>query len=122
MKQMVNGVEVDLTPEEEADYNARQAAWNALAPQRLIDDCQNALELLIDEKAAEKSYSSGVSCASYKDSTNEQWEAEATAFIAWRDICYEYAYDYQARAQAGEIQNPSVEDFLTGVPTLTWPD
>jgi hypothetical protein len=122
MKQMVNGIEVDLTPEEEAEFNARQEAWAAQAPQRMVEQFTINLEQAINDKAAEKSYSSGVSCATYKDSTNSQWAAEAQAFVAWRDSCYEYGYDYLSRAQSGEIHNPTLEDFLNGLPTMIWPE
>ena len=122
MKKLVNGVEVDMTMDEIAEYNQRQADWDAQFAERLTKECQTALETYIDTIAGLKSYSSGISCASYKDSTNAQWAAEATAFIAWRDECYVYAYDYLARAQAGEIENPSVDDFMTGVPAMVWPE
>ena len=122
MKQIVNGVEVDLTPEELAEYNQRQNDFNASFGVRLTNDCKAALELHINEVAAERTYSSGVSCVSYKDSTNPQWAAEAAAFIAWRDACYAYAYDYLARAQGGEIPNPSVDDFMATVPAMVWPE
>lgn len=118
---MVNGVEVDLTPEEEADYNARQAAWDAAAPSRMIEQFTDALEVEIDTVAAQRSYSSGVSCASYKDSTSTQWAAEATVFIAWRDSCYVYAYDYLAKAQDGTIPSPTIDDFIAGLPAINWP-
>lgn len=122
MKQMINGVEVDLTPDEEAEYNQRQNDWNAHFGIRLTNDCKAALEKHINDVAAERTYSSGVSCASYKDSTNAQWAAEATAFIAWRDACYVYAYDYLARAQGGDVTNPSVDDFMMGIPPMVWPE
>ena len=121
MKQIINGKEIDLTPEEVIEYNERQAQWEAGNPQRMIDSFTKALEDAIDAKAAEKSYSSAVSCASYKDSTNAQWAAESTAFIAWRDICYEYSYDYLAKAQDGTIPNPNLDDFISGLPVMEWP-
>jgi hypothetical protein len=122
MKQIINGVEVELTSEEETEYVQRQADWEAGKSQRMIDDWTRALEKEINDKAAEKSYGSGVSCTSYKDSTNPQWAAEAKAFIAWRDSVYTYAYDYLAKSQSGEIQNPNVENFLSGVPVISWPN
>ncbi|KTD29662.1 hypothetical protein [Legionella maceachernii] len=122
MKQIVDGIEVELTPEEEDQYNLRQTDWEAGASQRMIDNCTRALEMAINDKAAEKSYSSGVSCASYKDSTNSQWTAEANTFIAWRDLVYTYAYDYLAKAQSGDIQNPNIENFMAGIPEMNWPN
>lgn len=121
MKKLVNGIEVNLTPEEETEYNERQADWAAGKAQRMITEFTKALEDAMTAKAAEKSYSSSVSCVSYKDCTNAQWAAEAAAFIAWRDNCYEYSYDYLAQAQSGQIPNPTVEAFIAGLPTMEWP-
>lgn len=117
----VNGVNVELTPAEYEEYYARQDEWAAGATARLIDEYTSALENAINLKAKEKSYSSAVSCASYKDSTNAQWAADASAFIAWRDICYEYSYDYLAQDQDGTIPNPNLEDFISGLPVMEWP-
>lgn len=121
MKQMINGVEVELNPDEVVEYNARQALWDAQAPERMQGQFTVALEKAINDKATEKTYSSAVSCASYKDSTNAQWAAESTAFIAWRDNCYEYGYDYLAKAQDGTIPNPNLDDFISGLPVMEWP-
>lgn len=122
MKKLINGIEVELNPAEVSEFNAREEAWNADNPQRMIDSFTKALEIKIDATANEKTYATGVSCASYKDSTNTQWAAEAAAFIAWRDSAYAYAYDYLARAQAGEIQNPDQDSFIAGVPAMSWPE
>lgn len=121
MKKIVNGVEMDMTDEDMVDYNNRQQAWDDSAPERMVTEFTQSLERVITEKAAEKSYSSAVSCASYKDSTNEQWAAEANAFIAWRDMCFEYAYDYQSQVQQRNIPNPNLEEFLLGLPAMQWP-
>lgn len=121
MKQIVDGIEVDLTPQEEAEYNQRQADWEANQAPRMIAEFTKALEDVIEAKAKERSYSSGVSCASYKNSTNTQWAAESSAFIEWRDICYEYSYDYLAKAQDGTILNPNLDDFISGLPVMEWP-
>lgn len=117
----VNGVSVELTSDEIDEYNQRQIDWEAEAPHRLIDECTKSLEQLITDKVAEKKYSSGVACASYKDSTNTQWAAEATTFIAWRDACYVYAFDYLTRAQSGDISSPNINDFMAGIPAIVWP-
>lgn len=117
----VNGVPVELTSDEIDEYNQRQIDWEAGAGQRLIDECTKYLEQHIIDTVAEKNYSSGVSCASYKDSTNAQWASEATTFIAWRDACYLYAFDYLARSQSGEISSPNINDFMAGLPAIVWP-
>lgn len=121
MKKILNGVEVDLTPDEEAEYNQRQADWDAQAPQRLQDLCVLSLNNFIEDTAKAKQYGSAVSCASYVSSSNPAWKAEADAFVAWRDACWEYAFDYFARSQNGDIPSPSIEDFMGGVVAIVWP-
>lgn len=121
MKKLVNGVEVDCTEQDIAQINALNSEWEAGALTRMVDAYTKALEKAIDDKAAERSYSSAISCASYKDSTNAQWSAEAVAFIVWRDNCYEYSYDYLAQAQGGQIPNPSIDNFIAGLPAMEWP-
>lgn len=116
MKIMVNGVVQDATPEQEAEILAFQHGTN-LNP----DLYKYKLQEAIDTKATEKEYGSGVLCASYAQSTNEQWAAEAQAFIQWRDNCFEYGYDYLAKVESGEITNPTPEAFLNGLPELVWP-
>lgn len=117
----INGIRVELNSDEIDEYNQRQIDWEAGKNQRIIAEFTEALEVAINAKAAEKTYSSGVSCASYISSTNIQWSEEAAAFIAWRDNCYEYSYDYLAQAQSGQIPNPTIEDFISGLPVMEWP-
>ncbi|MFG0161162.1 hypothetical protein ACF0MN_10910 [Legionella pneumophila] len=74
----------------------------------------------IDKKAQEKDYGDGVLCASYKDSTNAQWQQEAQAFIAWRDAVWLYAYSELALIQAGEKPIPTIEEFIQSLPDLNW--
>lgn len=121
MKKILNGVEVDLTPAEVEEYNQRQAAWSAGEAARMQQQFTDSLLVVLDDTAKEHSYGSAVSCASYASSTNEQWAAEAQAFIAWRDICFEYAYDYLAQVQGGQIPDPNIEEFLLGLPAIQWP-
>lgn len=118
---VVDGVEVPLTPEEIEEFNQQTQEWEQGANQRLYDECQRSLEILINESAKEKLYNDAVSCASYKDSSNAQWAAEAAAFIAWRDYCYEYAFDYIQQAEDGTIE-PSLDGFMNGLPPLVWPE
>lgn len=78
------------------------------------------LQYHIDYKAREKSYENGVSCASYFNSTNLTWAAEALQFITWRDSCWKYAYDIKSQVEQGQISTPSLDEFIAGVPALNW--
>ena len=116
MKLNVNGDLIDATPEQEAEILAYQAAINLD-----FNRYKELLQQAIDQKASEKEYASGFSCASYISSTNAQWAAESQAFVAWRDNCFEYGYDYFNRVGTGEIQNPTTEHFIAGLPVMNWP-
>lgn len=118
---VVDGVEVPLTPEEVLEFEQEAQEWEAGENERLYKQCQEALELHINDIAKERLYTDAVSCASYKDSTNPVWSAEASAFITWRDICYEYAFDYIEKAESGEIQ-PDFDEFVEGIPEMIWPE
>lgn len=118
---IVDGVEVPLTPEEVLEFEQESQEWEDKANERLYEECEAALQQRIEDTAKAKQYDDAVACASYKDSTNQQWAAEAAAFIEWRDICYEYAFDYMEKAEKGEIE-PDFDDFVNGIPEITWPE
>ena len=113
---MINGVEVDATEQQAQEITAFQQAAS-------IDPkiYQDALQLEIDNEAMTKSYTNGFACTSYVTSTNPQWAEEAQAFVAWRDLAFAYGYDYLSKVQSGEIQNPTIDNFIAGIPTMDWP-
>ena len=76
---------------------------------------------LVEAKPLERGYDNVMTLSSYTTSGNAQWKAEADAFIAWRDSVFAYAYQTLADVQAELIPLPSLEDFMAGIPTLTWP-
>lgn len=118
---MIDGVVIPLTEDEILEHNRMAQEWADQAGERLKASFQTRLEMIIEETAQSKQYSSPASCASYKDSTNPVWAAEANAFIAWRDACYIYAFDYLERAENGEIE-PDLDTFLNGIPVISWGD
>ena len=80
------------------------------------------IQALIDAKASERQYDSGATLASYVNSTNDQWAAEAKAFVAWRDQVWAYALAELDKVQAGEREQPNVEVFLSELPVFEWPE
>jgi hypothetical protein len=83
---------------------------------------QRAIEAQVEGVAAERGYSSAVSCASYVSSTNPVWQAEAGAFVTWRDAVWAYAFEQLALVQAGEREKPSIAEFITELPAIEWPE
>lgn len=84
-------------------------------------DYQRAIEAHVDAVARARRYSGAAACASYVNSTEPAWRAEAEAFIAWRDEVYRQAFATLAAVEAGEETPPSIEDFIGGLPPMEWP-
>ncbi|WP_455296515.1 hypothetical protein [Brucella pituitosa] len=87
-----------------------------------VDVYRLEIQAMIDAKASERQYDSGATLASYVNSTIEQWAAEAQGFVAWRDAVWIYALAEFDKVQAGERDQPSVEDFLGELPAFEWPE
>lgn len=86
-----------------------------------LDDFRRAFQAHIDATASQRSYDSGITCASYVGSTNPAWAAEATAFTAWRDAVWTYAYAELAKVESGQRPQPTVEAILAELPSMVWP-
>lgn len=87
-----------------------------------LDDYRIAIQAHIDATARQRDYDSGVSCASYVNSTNPQWAAEAQAFVAWRDSVWSYAFQELAKVENGEREQPTIDEFLSELPQIEWPE
>ena len=96
---------------------AKAAAQN----DALVALYEEAIQAFVDAKPRERAFRDGVTLASYAASTNAVWQAEALAFIAWRDEVWGYAYVELAKVLAGERSRPTVETFLAELPVLVWP-
>jgi hypothetical protein len=87
-----------------------------------VDDFRFAIQNVVDEKARERRYDNGNSLASYANSTVASWAAEASTFIAWRDQVWAYAYAALAEVEAEIRPVPSIEELLSELPTMEWPE
>jgi len=93
-------------------------------PPPTLDDYRQAVQAHIDVTAQQRQYDSGYTCASYVNSTNPQWAAEAQAFIAWRDAVWAYSFAELAKVEDGEREQPTVEQFvaeLAAAVPMEWP-
>ena len=86
-----------------------------------VDDYRKSVQSLLDARVTERQYDNGATLASYVNSTNEQWAAEARAFVVWRDQVWAYALAELDKAQSGEREQPSVEVLLNELPVFEWP-
>lgn len=87
-----------------------------------LDDYRIAIQTHIDATARQRDYDGGVSCASYVNSTNPQWAAEAQAFVAWRDAVWAHAFTELDKVQQELRAQPTVEEFLLELPMMQWPE
>lgn len=92
-----------------------------LVPPAKVHEYENAIQSLIDETARSRRYKHGDAFASYFNSTVRPWKDEASAFVAWRDDVWQYAYSELSKVQAEEREQPSVADFLLELPEIVWP-
>ena len=79
--------------------------------EELIAICNSAAQNFLDSAAKEWGYDSLVSAASYANSTNPQFKAEAEALIAWRDNLWAEAYTMET----GKMPT-NVNDFVAALP------
>lgn len=92
------------------------------APEAVIERFRGAIQAHVDTTAQSRNYGDGNSLASYVASTNVTWAAEATAFVAWRDAVWIYAYAELDKVTAGEREVPTVEAFIGELPVMVWPE
>jgi hypothetical protein len=76
---------------------------------------------VLDDVARGKGYDNRVSILSYRDSTVPGWAEEAQQFAEYRDSLFNKAFEIYAKFQAGEIPQPSLEEFEAMLPTPPWP-
>lgn len=91
------------------------------SPLVTADDYGEAIEAHADAVARSRQYRDADRLASYVNSKNTAWAAEATAFVAWRDAVWGYACAQMAAVQAGQRPQPSVAELVDEMPVISWP-
>ena len=86
--------------------------------QTLIKQYQNAIQDRLDSEARALGYDNADRVIMRQNSTNPRYKAEGEAFNVWYDQMWGYGNDMLNRVLAGEIEIPSLEDFLAGLPSL----
>ncbi|AZO82181.1 hypothetical protein B5U98_08015 [Bosea sp. Tri-39] len=90
-------------------------------PELTVEHYRRAIQAHVDATAQARNYDSGLICASYLDSTNPAWAAEAAALVAWRDAVWVYAYAELAKVEGGEREQPTVAEIVAELPAISWP-
>lgn len=79
-----------------------------------------AIQAHVEATARARGYHDAATCASYIGSTIAAWQADATAFVAWRDAVWLYVYAQLAAVQAEQRAQPSIEDLVAELPAIVW--
>lgn len=84
----------------------------------------NMVQNIIDETAHQKRYDDGLSCVSYVGDPDEEFNADAVAFVAWRGRCWRTCYNILNSVKAGTVAPEDVTDeyVLERLPTMEWPE
>lgn len=82
----------------------------------------NMVQELIDSTAQQKRYDTGESCCSYVGDPDEEFNADAVAFQAWRGRCWRTCYNILNSVKAGTVAPEDVTDeyVLERLPVLEW--
>lgn len=100
-------------------YRWSGTAWVYGAAQA---DYVMAVQAMLDAKARERGYDDIASAATYAGDPDPVFNAEGTACKAWRSQIWRQCYADLAKVRAGQMAQPTVEDFVASLPALTWPD
>lgn len=84
----------------------------------------NMVQELIDSTANQKRYDTGESCCSYVGDPDEEFNADAVAFQAWRGRCWRTCYNILDSVKAGTVAPEDVTDeyVLERLPVMEWPN
>jgi len=110
-------------PDPLPDTDPEVAAF--LNPPPSLEDYRAAIRAHVDATAQARDYDNAVSCASYVNSTNPQWAAEAQAFVAWRDAVWAHAFAELAKVENGQRAQPTISEFIAEIAAIvpmTWPE
>lgn len=81
----------------------------------LQSQIERAIQLVLDRKAGEYGYDGIISACSYAGYDNP-YQAEGQAFLQWRGSVWQYCYDQLGEIEAGNRDEPTVEDFIAELP------
>lgn len=116
------GTWVEAAHDWEAGGSVVDGAYSAPPlPTPTLEDYKAAIVAVLDAKAQERRYDNAVSIATYTDSTNPTWIAEALAFVAWRDAVWVYAYTELDKVMNGQRLQPTIAELVAELPAMVWP-
>ena len=108
-------------------YKAWLAAGNVPLPapqpgaEQMIAAVQQAVQQRLDDFARTRAYDGILSACTYATSAVPKFAAEGQYAVQARDASWAACYQIMADVQAGLRAMPSVEQVLSELPTLEWP-
>jgi hypothetical protein len=108
------------TPKPDQIITAEQRA--AAQKATLLGSYKAAFDAHLDTVAQQHQYDNRLTIVAYLSSTNPAWAAEAEAFIGWRDACLAKMFELLAAVEAGQIQPPTIDQFISAMPVIGWPE
>jgi hypothetical protein len=93
-----------------------------ISPALAIQDYTAAVQRHLDAKATERNYDGILSVCTYATSGIPKFAAEGKACVAWRDMVWEFCYQFLAEVQAGTREPPTIAELLALLPAMNWPD
>lgn len=82
----------------------------------------NAIQDYLDAEARMHSYDGILSLCSYATSENPKFGPEGKAGVIWRDACWAKGYETLAACEAGTMAIPTVDELLSQMPKMIWPE
>lgn len=81
------------------------------------EDYSKAIQEILDNKALSLGYDNIFTGVTYADEPGvAKFQIEGQALRKWRSLCWEYAYAVLAQVQQGSIEQPTIDDFILGMP------
>lgn len=113
---------VPFTAEEEAESDAREAAWATDAANRLIESITTRTQKRLDDFARTRYYDDIKSLSDYAGDADPVFDAEGTYGKSVRSQTWRALLNIMAAVRAGTRTMPTCyEDIEAELPVLQWP-
>lgn len=91
-------------------------------PEQIITQYTGAVQQHLDDFARTRNYDGILSAATYATSQVPKFKAEGQYAVEARDATWAKCYEILAAVEAGSRPMPTLDELLTELPVLTWPN